>query len=79
MADDAKQQNINFGIDPNKTKILYIDSYLISNNEHVVTFNFAQALPDPAQHNIVSRVALTKNQAKDFLKHLNEHIEKFEV
>lgn len=79
MADKAEQPNINFGIDPNKTKVLYVDSYLISNNEHVVTFNFAQALPDPTQHNIVSRVALTKAQAKEFLKNLNEHIEKFEV
>jgi predicted alpha/beta hydrolase family esterase len=80
MADEnIKQPNVNFGVDPNKTKVLYIDSYVISNNDHVVTFNFAQALPDPSQQNIVSRVALTKAQAKDFLKNLNEHIEKFEV
>jgi hypothetical protein len=79
MADNSAQTNINFGLDPNKTKVLYIDSYLIANNDQAVTFNFAQALPDPTQHNIVARVALTKAQAKEFLKNLSEHIEKFEV
>lgn len=42
MANDEKQQQINFGIDPNIVKTLYVDSYLISNNQHVVTFSFAQ-------------------------------------
>ncbi len=79
MANDEKQQQINFGIDPNIVKTLYVDSYLISNNQHVVTFSFAQALPDPTQHNIVARVSMTKAQAKEFLSTLNEHIEKFEV
>lgn len=79
MADKDDQTQVNFGLDPNKTRTLYVDSYLIGSNEHVVTFSFAQALPDPAQQNIVSRVALTKAQAKEFLKNLHEHIEKFEV
>lgn len=79
MAEEKPQPQINFGIDPNKTKTLYVDSYLISNNQHIVTFSFAQALPDPAQHNIVARVALTKDQAKEFLRTLNDHIEKYEV
>jgi hypothetical protein len=31
------------------------------------------------QQNIVARVALSPPQAKEFLKNLNDHIEKFEV
>ncbi len=80
MTQNQKQVNkINFNLDPNKTPILYADSYLISSNEHIVTLNFGQALPDPTQQNIVVRVALTRAQVKDFLKNLNDHIEKFEV
>ena len=79
MAQDQKSVNINFNVDPNKVRVLYADSYLIANNEHVVVFNFAQALPDPSQQNIVARIALTKAQAKEFLKSLNDHMEKFEV
>ncbi len=79
MADNQPQQMVNFTIDPNKTKVLYADSYLIANNENVVVFNFAQAMPDPTQQTIVARVAMTKAQAKQFLQNLNDHIEKFEV
>ncbi len=79
MAQDQKSVNVNFNVDPNKVRVLYADSYLIANNEHVVVFNFAQALPDPSQQNIVARIALTKAQAKEFLKNLNDHMEKFEV
>jgi len=75
MADDQ----INFNVDPHKTPTYHVDSYLISSNDNGVVLNFAQALPDPKQHNIVSRVALTREQAKEFLKMLNDHIEKFEV
>jgi hypothetical protein len=79
MADNKAQNNINFNIDPNRVRVLYADSYLIGSNDHVVTLSFGQALPDPTQQNIVSRIALTKGQAKEFLQKLNEHIEKFEV
>ena len=79
MAQEPQQPTVNFNVDPTKVKVLYADSYLIANNEHVVVFSFAQALPDPKQQNIVARIALTKAQAKEFLKTLNDHIEKFEV
>lgn len=78
MAQDPST-NVNFSLDPNKTPVLYIDSYLISNNDDMVFFNFAQVLPAPNQHNIVARIALTKAQAKEFQKNLNDHMEKFEV
>lgn len=76
---DSKPVNINFSLDPNTTKVLYADGYVIASSEHVVVFNFAQALPDPSQQTIVSRIALTRAQAKEFLKNLSDHIEKFEV
>ncbi len=80
MADEPTQKrNVNFNMDPGKTPVLYADSYLIGSNEHVVTFTFAQALPQPDQQHVVARVALTRKQAKDFLSSLNEHAEKYEL
>lgn len=77
--DDEEQKPINFNVNPDRVPVLHVDSYLIGSNDHGMVFNFGQALPDPTQQQIVARVALTKQQAKEFLKNLNDHIEKFEV
>ena len=77
--DQDDQQPVNFGVDPNKVPLLFVESYLIGSNENSVTFNFAQPVLDGQQQNIVSRVAMTREQAKQFLKNLNDHIEKFEI
>ncbi|HEX5797457.1 MAG TPA: DUF3467 domain-containing protein [Candidatus Saccharimonadales bacterium] len=80
MGDDSKnRQQMNFNIDINKVPVLYADGYLIGSNENVLTLSFSQAMPDPNQQNIVSRIALTRKQAKEFVKNLNDHINKFEV
>ncbi len=79
MADQGNKKQLNFSLDASKVPVFYIDTYLIGSNEHVVTFNFAQAMPGTDQQNMVTRVAMTKAQAKEFLKDLNDHIEKFEV
>lgn len=76
---DENNKKANFNLDPNKTPVLHADSYLIGSNEHVVTLNFAQALPQPGQQHIVARVSLTRNQAKEFLTNLNDHVQKFEI
>ncbi len=76
---DQPQQQINFSVDPTKTPILFIGGYLIGSDENSVTLNFAQPVLDGQQQNIVSRVAMTREQAKEFLKNLNDHIEKFEL
>lgn len=74
-----EQPEMNITVDPNKTPVFAVDTYLIGSNEYVVTFNFAQVVIGSNQQNLVSRVSLTKAQAKEFLKNLNDHIEKFEV
>lgn len=76
---DENNKKVNFNLDPNKTPVLHADAYLIGSNEHVVTLNFAQALPQPRQQHIVARVSLTRNQAKEFLANLNDHVQKFEI
>ena len=83
MADTKKighdHDHVNFNVDVQKTPILHVDSYLIASNDNAVTLNFAQAMPDPKQQNIVSRVAMSRKQANDFVKTLQDHIDKFEV
>lgn len=74
-----KQKQINFNINTDKVPVLYADGYLIGSNENVVTLNFSQAMPGSDQQNIVSRIALTRAQAKEFIINLTDHIEKFEV
>lgn len=76
---DAPDQQVNFSVDPNVTPLLFVGSYLIGSDESSVTFNFGQPVLDSQQQNIVARVAMTREQAKQFLKNLNDHIEKFEL
>ena len=79
MADKPDEQQVNFTLNPDSTPVYQIDGYLIGSNENVVTFNFGQNVLGGNQQNIVSRVALTRQQAKEFLKNLSDHIEKYEV
>lgn len=75
----AEPQQINFNINPEKTPVLSVDGYLIGSNENFVTLNFAQMIPGSNQQHIVSRVAMTPSQAKEFLEKMSDHIQKFEV
>lgn len=72
-------KTLNFIVEPNKSPVYFVDSYLIGSNENAVTFNFAQTVAGSDQQNIVARVALTAKQAKEFVANLNDHINKFEV
>lgn len=76
---ENNNKKVNFNLDPNKTPVLHADSYLIGSNDHVVTLNFAQALPQPDQQHIVARVSMSRKQAKEFLANLNDHVQKFEI
>lgn len=75
---DSTDQPVNFSIDPNKAPVYFADGFVISSNEQAVTFGFSQAVADGKQQNIVARVAMTNAQAKEFLKTLNDHLEKYE-
>lgn len=77
--DEQEQPAVNFGFDPNKTPVLLVDGYMIGSNENFVILNFSQAMIDGSQQNIVARLAMLPDQAKEFVAKLNDHIEKFEV
>jgi hypothetical protein len=77
--DHTHDDGIQFGVDPTKVPILYAEGYLITSNNSSIVFNFAQPVLDNQQQNIVSRIAMTRDQAKQFLATLDDHIEKFEL
>lgn len=77
--EDNNQKQVNFNINPDKVPVLYADGYLIGSNENVVTLSFSQAMAGADQQNVVSRIALTRAQAKEFIKTMNDHIDKYEV
>jgi hypothetical protein len=79
MATNDKMQKMNFNVDPVRTPVLYADGYLVASNENAITLSFTQAMLAPGQQQVVSRIALTRNQAKEFAKNLTDHIEKFEI
>ena len=74
-----KPIKINFLVDASRTPVLFADGYLITSNENALILNFAQATPKPDQQQIVSRIAMTRSQVKEFSKNLQDHIEKFEI
>jgi hypothetical protein len=79
MDEAPVSQPVNFNLDVSKVPVYFVDAYVISSGEHALTLNFAQAALDGSQQTIISRVAMTLPQAKDLLKNLNDHIEKFEI
>ncbi len=78
MANSKPAQPVNFNLDPNKTPIYFADGYLLASSEQALVFNFTQNLLGGDQQNVISRTAMTLEQAKRFLKDLHDHIEKFE-
>jgi hypothetical protein len=72
-------QVINFNVNPENAPVLAADSYLISSNENFVVLGFAQNVPGSNVQHIVSRVAMSPRQTKEFLEKLHDHIQKFEV
>jgi len=72
-------QVINFNVNPENAPVLAADSYLISSNENFVVLGFAQNVPGSNVQHVVSRVAMSPRQTKEFLEKLSDHVQKFEI
>ena len=64
------QQDISINLNPDTTPILYTDNVFMSTNEDGVVFNFGQGVGPSNQIKIVSRIGMSRNHAKKFLKEL---------
>lgn len=78
MNDKQKPQtppvNLQIGVDPMRTPVLYADAIIITSNENGLILDIAQRLGSTGQASIVSRVGLSKDHAKKLAEKLVEHI-----
>jgi hypothetical protein len=68
MADQTKGMQVNINVDT--TPILYTDNILITTNEDGIMLDVCQKLGPSEQWRIVSRIGMSRNHAKKFLKEL---------
>jgi transcriptional regulator with XRE-family HTH domain len=71
IMDNTIEKNApNFNIDPNRTPVLYADNVSLKSNANGVVFDFAQQVGPTNQYNIVSRIGMSKDHAKQVAEHL---------
>lgn len=66
------QHDVQINLNPDTTPILYTDSILMNTNEDGVTLDIAQKVGPTKQLKIVSRIGMSRNHAKKFVKKLSE-------
>lgn len=67
---ETQHAEIAINVNPDTTPILYTDNIFMSTNEDGVVLNFGQSADPSNQIKIVSRVGMSRNHAKKFLKEL---------
>ncbi|KKR81354.1 MAG: hypothetical protein UU73_C0003G0083 [Candidatus Daviesbacteria bacterium GW2011_GWA1_41_61] len=75
--DDKKDsdQGIEFNLNLDTTPIFYTDFIQIEANEDGVTLNICQRVGSPKKLRIVSRVGMSREHAKKFVKALKDLLE----
>lgn len=72
MADKQKDQNFNINLNPAHTPILYTDMVYMNVNEDGVIFDICQKVGPTNQFQVVSRIGMSRDHAKKFVKKLSE-------
>ncbi len=67
-----KGENFQINLNPNEVKILYTDMIHMNTNEDGVTFDICQKVGATNQLQVVSRIGMSRNHAKKFVKKLSE-------
>lgn len=66
----AENQELQININLDTTPILYTDNILLTTNEDGVVLDVGQKLGPSNQMRIVTRIGMSRNHAKKFLKEL---------
>ncbi len=77
MTNEDKQQKevqLNVGVDPTRTPILYADAIMITSSENGIVLDITQRVGSSNQASVVSRVGLSKEHAKKLAEKLIEHV-----
>lgn len=70
MNDDQNQQQMNLNINFDSTPILFTDNVMINTNPDGLTLNFMQQLMNTNQLRVVSRIGMSREHAKRFVKEI---------
>lgn len=70
--DPKKQEQVNINLNPEKTQILYTDSLVMNTNEDGLTIDVCQKVGSTNQLHVVSRIGMSREHAKKFVKKLSE-------
>ncbi len=69
---DTTLQNISINVNLDTTSVLYTDNVFMTTNEDGVVLDVAQKLGSTNQIRIVSRIGMSRNHAKKFVKELGK-------
>lgn len=72
--DQKKQQNLEVDINLDTTPILYTDNILMSANRYGITLDIGQKLGPTNKLRIVTRIAMSREHAKQFINELGKLI-----
>ena len=80
MADDKKQkqQSINIELDEQIAQGVYSNLAIINHSQSEFVLDFVTIMPGVPKSKVKSRIVLTPQHAKRFLKALHENIQRFE-
>lgn len=80
MSDDKKpkQQSINIELDENVAQGIYSNLAIINHSQSEFVLDFVTIMPGVPKSKVKSRIVLTPQHAKRFLKALNDNIQRFE-
>lgn len=67
---DQKQQEVSINVNLDTTPILYTDNVIMTSNEDGLILNICQKIGPTNQMRIVSRIGMSRNHAKKFVKEL---------
>ena len=75
--DKNKQTNVtqvNIGIDPLRTPVLYADAVMLTSSENGIVLDVAQRIGSSSQSQVVARIGLSKEHADKLSKLLVQHV-----
>ena len=76
--DDKKQKQINIELDEQTAEGIYSNLAIINHSVSEFVIDFISIMPGRPKAKVKSRIVLTPQHAKKFLKALNENVQRFE-
>lgn len=79
MSDSNKQQQINIELDEKTAEGIYSNLVIINHSTSEFVLDFVNIMPGIPKAKVKSRIVLTPQHAKRFLKAIGENIHRFEA